>query len=186
MNRRAAFVNKALFLMLHTPATSIRLACIYINEMNGVLGPHLCTYRLNLARITCWRWWDEWEDTALQTRDSKFVTWRSEAEHATSRSRRLPTILSHYEWAEKKHFVSLKIEGQSGIRTRDLRLSKQAALTTALGPPPRLHIPVKHVQEHQCLCIKHSDTFSKRKLKSNRLFETSCQKKTAKNYCWSI
>ena len=53
--------------------------------------PLLCTYRLNWARRTSWGWWD---DTALQTQDSKFKPWRSEAEHATSRSRRLPTILS--------------------------------------------------------------------------------------------
>ena len=33
-------------------------------------------------------------DTVLQTQDSKFEPWRSEAEHATSRSRRLPTILT--------------------------------------------------------------------------------------------
>ena len=32
-------------------------------------------------------------------------------------------ILSFYEWAGKKHFVSLKLEYQSGVRTRDLRLS---------------------------------------------------------------
>ena len=31
---------------------------------------------------------------------------------------------------------SSKLEGQSGVRTRDLRLSKQAALITAPGPPP--------------------------------------------------
>ena len=31
--------------------------------------------------------------TALQTQDSKFEPWRSQAEHATSRSRRLPTII---------------------------------------------------------------------------------------------
>ena len=30
----------------------------------------------------------------LQTHDSKFEPWRSETEHATSRSRRLPTILT--------------------------------------------------------------------------------------------
>ena len=51
--------------------------------------PLLCTYRLNWARRTSWGWWD---DTALQTQDSKSKPWRSEAEHATSRSRRLPTI----------------------------------------------------------------------------------------------
>ena len=56
--------------------------------------PPLCTYRLNWARRTSWGWWDDWDDTVLQTQDSKFVPWRSEAEHATSRSRRLPTILT--------------------------------------------------------------------------------------------
>ena len=127
------------------------------------LRPPLCTYRLDWARRTSWGWWDEWDDTALQTQDSKFEPWWSEAEHATSRSRRLPTILTftrgwgrnifcffqtavtgnrtpnsgvkgsganHYPrapaWAEKEHCISLKLE------TRDLRLSKQAALTTAL------------------------------------------------------
>ena len=34
-------------------------------------------------------------DTTLQTHYSKFEPWRFEAEHATSRSRRLPTILNH-------------------------------------------------------------------------------------------
>ena len=56
--------------------------------------PPLCTYRLNWARRTSWGWWDDWDDTVLQTQDSKFEPWRSEAEHATSRSRRLPTILT--------------------------------------------------------------------------------------------
>ena len=36
----------------------------------------------------------------------------------------------------KKHFVSLKFESRSGVQTRDLRLSKQAALTTAPAPRP--------------------------------------------------
>ena len=57
--------------------------------------PPLCTYRLNWARRTSWGWWDDWDDTVLQTQDSKFEPWRSEAEHATSRSRRLPTIPGH-------------------------------------------------------------------------------------------
>ena len=56
--------------------------------------PSLCTYRLNWAWRTFWGWWDDWDDTVLQTQDSKFEPWRSEAEHATSRSRRLPTILT--------------------------------------------------------------------------------------------
>ena len=56
--------------------------------------PLLCTYRLNWARRTSWGWWDDWDDTVLLTQDSKFEPWRSEAEHATSRSRRLPTVLT--------------------------------------------------------------------------------------------
>ena len=56
--------------------------------------PPLCTYRLNWARRTSWGWWDDWDDTVLQTQNSKFKPWRSEAEHATSRSQRLPTILT--------------------------------------------------------------------------------------------
>ena len=64
--------------------------------------PPLCTYRLNWARRTSWGWWDDWDDTVLQTQDSKFKPWRSEAEHATSRSRRLPTILTFTRgWGRK-------------------------------------------------------------------------------------
>ena len=100
--------------------------------------PYMCTCRINWARKTPWGWWDEWDDTALQTHDSKFEPWRFEAEHSTSRPRRLPTISNLYEWAVKKHFVSLKFEGQSGVRARAIRLSKQAALITAPGPPPSL------------------------------------------------
>ena len=38
---------------------------------------------------------------------------------------------SHYHQASQNYFVSLKLECQSGVQTRDLRFSKQAALTTA-------------------------------------------------------
>ena len=102
--------------------------------MNGwiVFRPH----RLNWAMRTSWGWWDEWDDTALQTQDSKFEAWRSEADNAISRSQRLPTILNLYEWAGKKHFVSLKLECQDGGRGRDRRLSKQVVSTTAPGPRP--------------------------------------------------
>ena len=98
--------------------------------------PPLCTYRLNWTRGTSWGWWNEWDDTALRKHDTKFEPWRSEVEHATSRSQRLPTILNLYGWEWKKRFVYLKFEGQSGVRNRDLRLCKQAALTTAPGSRP--------------------------------------------------
>ena len=70
--------------------------------------PPFCTYRLNWARRTSWGWWDDWDDTVLQTQDSKFEPWWSEAEHATSRSRRLPTILTFTRGWGRNNFVSFK------------------------------------------------------------------------------
>ena len=96
--------------------------------------PPLCTYRLNWARRTSWGWWDEWDDTVLQTQDSKFEPWRSEAENATTRSRRLPTILSFTRGWGRNIFVSFK-PPRPGTETRTLAW-KAAVLTTTLGPPP--------------------------------------------------
>ena len=94
----------------------------------------LCTYRLNWARRTSWGWWDDWDDTVLQTQDSKFEPWRSEAEHATSRSRRLPTILTFTRGWGRNIFVSFK-PPRPGTEPRTLAW-KAAVLTTTLGPPP--------------------------------------------------
>ena len=80
--------------------------------------PPLCTYRLNWARRTSWGWWDDWDDTVLQTQDSKFESWRSEAEHATSRSRRLPTILTFTRGWGRNNFVSFK-PPRPGTEPRD-------------------------------------------------------------------
>ena len=96
--------------------------------------PPLCTYRLNWARRTSWEWWDDWDDTVLQTQDSKFEPWRSEAEHATSRSRRLPTILTFTRGWGRNNFVSFK-PPRPGTEPRTLAW-KAAVLTTTLGPPP--------------------------------------------------
>ena len=96
--------------------------------------PPLCTYRLNWARRTSWGWWDDWDDAVLQTQDSKFEPWRSEAEHATSRSRRLPTILTFTRRWGRNIFVSLK-PPRPGTEPRTLAW-KAAVPTTTLGPPP--------------------------------------------------
>ena len=96
--------------------------------------PPLCTYRLNWARRTSWGWWDDWDDTVLQTQDSKFEPWRSEAEYATSRSRRLPTILTFTRGWGRNNFVSFK-PPRPGTEPRTLAW-KAAVLTTTLGPPP--------------------------------------------------
>ena len=80
--------------------------------------------------------WDEWDDTVLQTQDAKFEPWRSEAEHATSRSRRLPTILSFTRGWGRNIFVSFK-PPWLGTEPRTLAW-KAAVLTTTLGPPPSM------------------------------------------------
>ena len=80
--------------------------------------PPLCTYRLNWARRTSWGWWDDWDDTVLQTQDSKFKPWRSEAEHATSRSRRLPTILT-FTRGWRRNIFSCFHTAETGNRTPD-------------------------------------------------------------------
>ena len=99
--------------------------------------PPLCTYRLNWARRTSWGWWDDWDDTVLQTQDSKFEPWRSETEHATSRSRRLPTILTFTRGWGRNNFVSFK-PPRPGTEPRTLAW-KAAVLTTTLGPPPNTY-----------------------------------------------
>ena len=83
--------------------------------------PPLCTYRLNWARRTSWGWWDDWDDTA---------------EHATSRSRRLPTILIFTRGWGRNICVSFK-PPRPGTEPRALAW-KAAVLTTTLGPPPIL------------------------------------------------
>ena len=96
--------------------------------------PPLCTYRLNWARRTFWGWWDDWDDTVLQTQNSKFEYWRSEAEHATSRSRGLRTILTFTRGWGKNIFCFFQT-AETGNRTRTLAW-KAAVLTTTLGPSP--------------------------------------------------
>ena len=108
--------------------------------------PPLCTYRLNWARRTSRGWWDDWDDTVLQTQDSKFEPWRSEAEHATSRSRRLPTILTFTRGWGRNIYVSFK-PPRPGTEPRTLAW-KAAVLTTTLGPPPSSTCATTHVHIH--------------------------------------
>ena len=97
--------------------------------------PPLCTYRLNWARRTSRGWWDDWDDTVLQTQDSKFEPWRSEVAHAISQSPRLPTILTFTRGWGRNIFVSFK-PPKPGTEPRTLAW-KAAVLTTTLGPPHR-------------------------------------------------
>ena len=115
--------------------------------------PPLCTYRLNWARRTSWKWWDDWDDTVLQTQYSKFEPWRSEAEHAASRSRRLPTILTFTRGWGRNVFVSFK-PPRLGTEPRTPAW-KAAVLTTTLGPPPQITKNITIFENQLYSAIKH-------------------------------
>ena len=78
--------------------------------------------------------------------------WLSEAELATSWSRRLPTISNLYEWGGKKHYISLKLECQSGVdpRSPTFQASSVNHCTRAPVLRPRdtrlWHIILAHLQ----------------------------------------
>ena len=90
------YIEKFIHINIVTNESWIRL----IKKWNARgFRPPLSTYRLNWTKRTSWGWWDEWDDT-------KFVPWQTEAEHTTSRSRSLSTIL-HF-WSGKETFCLLK------------------------------------------------------------------------------
>ena len=98
------------------------------------LRPPLCTYRLNWARRSSWGWWDDWDDTVLQTQDSKFEPWRSEGEHATSRSRRLPTILTFTRGWGRNIFCFFQT-AETGNRTPNSGMKGSGANHYPRAPP---------------------------------------------------
>ena len=89
-----AFFQSLINLFFVSQPSNTRVHMVQMKWNESGFRPPLCTYRLNWARRTSWGWWGDWDDTVLQTQDSKFEPWRSEAEHATSRPRRLPSILT--------------------------------------------------------------------------------------------
>ena len=126
------------------------------NEMKWAesgFRPPLCTYRLNLARRTSWGWWDDWDDTVLQTQDSKFEPWRSEAEHVTSRSRRLPTIMTYTRGWGRNIFCSFKTAG-TGNRTPNSGVKGSNANHYPRAPAPRISRPANRTALDSCLRAK--------------------------------
>ena len=152
-SNQLTYTDDSIFLANHCKYNPLKkMYCPKWNESG--FRPPLCTYRLNWARRTSWGWWDDWDDTVLQTQDSKFEPWRSEAEHATSRSRRLPTILTFTrEWG-RNNFVSFK-PPRPGTEPRTLAW-KAAVLTTTLGTPPCIVQMINIVPKLLCmLCRLH-------------------------------
>ena len=119
MSHSAFYLNAAWLRLQRNVTKFLRNLPIVPRKWNeSGFRPPLCTYRLNWARRTSWGWWDDWDDTVLQTQDSKFEPWRSEAEHATSRSRRLPTILTFTRGWGRNNFCFFQT-AETGNRTPD-------------------------------------------------------------------
>ena len=97
--------------------------------------PPLWTCRLNLARITSWEWWDEWDDTEFAIR--VLAVWgRARYVSATE----APTIFNLYLWADKKHFVSLKLNARAGSNPRSLDIPTRQLEPLHQGTRPRIDI----------------------------------------------
>ena len=98
---------------------------------------------------TLWGWRDKWYDTALQTQNSKFEPWRSQTDHATSRSRRPPTILSTSERGKTIcFFEDWMPERGSNSRSPNFQAGSFHHCTRA--PPNSLNH--QHVSKYQQMC----------------------------------
>ena len=122
------FENEAYSNITHSKQWRTEIMKQIINEINQALG-HLCAHRLNWARRTSWGWWDDWDDTVLQTQDSKFEPWRSEASTLPLGHGGSPQYwLSHADGEET--FLCLST-AETGNRTPN-----SGVKGTTLGPPP--------------------------------------------------
>ena len=102
--------------------------------------PPLCTYRLNWARRTSWGWWDDWDDTVLQTQDSKFEPWRSRVRARYLSVTEAPHNTNFHTWMGKKHFCFFQT-AETGDRTPDSGVKGSGANHYPGAPAPTgLHI----------------------------------------------
>ena len=103
---------------------------------------------MNQAKLGQENPWGRWDDTTLKTQDPKLKPWRSETEHASSRSRRLSTILSFTSVWGRNMFVFFKPQRPEN-EPRTLAW-KAAVLTTTWGPRPFLNMVTwKYLDYHQ-------------------------------------
>ena len=151
-----ALTRDDVLMFVHRLQHLVNVSCLLGCKWNeSGFRPPLCTYRLNWAKRTSWGWWDEWDET----HDSEFEPWRSEAEHATSRSRRLPTILTFTRGWGRNIFVSFK-PPRPGTEPRTLAW-KAAVLTTTLGPPPYLDATVSKQAKYLRHCANRDSALGR-------------------------
>ena len=85
--------------------------------------PPFCTCMLNILN-----------DTTLQTQDSTFEHWGSEAEHATCRLRGLPTIPNLYQWARKKRLFLWNLNIRAGTNSWHFQVGSFNHWTSTRSP----------------------------------------------------
>ena len=141
------FYGKNIRKLLSWSKTRKTIQCKWKWNESG-FRPPLCTYRLNWARRTSWGWWDDWVDTALETQDSKFEPWRSEPEHATSRSRRIPTILTFTRGWGRNIFCFFQT-AETGNRTPNSGVKGSGANHYPRAPAP-IQCRTTDVELHYC------------------------------------
>ena len=119
---------------------------------------------LNWA-VRTWEWWDY---TALQTHDSKLHPWLSEADHATLRSWRLPSMLNIFKWAGDKSLFLWTLKARAGLNPR-FRADSFNHCARVPDPVTRYHskhiqdisaIPTLSLQTFQVACLLSWDTSS--------------------------
>ena len=80
--------------------------------------PPLCTYRLNWARRTSWGWWDDWDDTVLQTQEFEIRTLAVWGRARYLSVTEAPHNTDFHTWMGKKHFCFFQT-AETGNRTPD-------------------------------------------------------------------
>ena len=99
------------------------------------LRPPLCTYRLNWARRTSWGWWDDWDDTVLQTQDSKFEPWRSWGRARYLSVTEAPHNTNFHTWMGKKQICFFQT-AETGNRTPNSGVKGSGANHYPRAPAP--------------------------------------------------
>ena len=123
-----------------SPVTGIDHVCTKAAELSSVVcchlwnksgfRPPLCTYRLNWARRTSWGWWDDWDDTVLQTQ--AVVTCPAPAEQATRPPR---STFHHSIWASARRYDLWLIKHQEHLPWSQCRI--------IYVPPPRRELKLE-------------------------------------------
>ena len=148
------------------------LLLLYIYYNIYIICLHLFVYKLgqeNLLRIVRWVRWHCPPDIGFEIR--ALEVW-GRARYLTIT--KAPTILNLCERAEKKHFVSLKLEGQSGARTRDLQALHQGPAQQVTCSSKQHHNEHNMLTQYSCDVVPASQTVDQHHMKIGSMHFVFC------------